>query len=341
VASVRFNRSFPRLALAASTHINVFYSMPQLYCSIFLRRFAILSHSAATLRALVRYMSNESCAGKRGLDENDKVADFKGSREDQMEAMSCAHPKSNASEFLPAYEKLKLLVVTNQFNPNEHLQVSNLAEHLAVGVTPIREALIRLSVEDLITVHAKRGFFAKVLTVSELRALYHLSYSLLRAVLQWGGRRTDFRISAIDVTSGTQSDRTAALAFAVEQLHEQIAMVRGNAEMAKVIRNYNCRTHAVRLIYLGQFENLESSTDYVRTLTTRLPLNDQETIIERLQQHFNAKMARVPELIKEVTIQAFSADWTKHPLQSIDFARRRGFPVGIGQVQQYSRRGHV
>jgi DNA-binding GntR family transcriptional regulator len=258
-----------------------------------------------------------------------------------MEAMSCARPTRNASEFLNAYEKLKLLVVTNQFGPNEHLQVHNLAEHLAVGVTPVREALIRLSAEDLITVHTKRGFFAKVLTANELCELYQLAHSLLRAILQWSGGQAGTKIKATDVTnlSGPEGDRTVALALGVEQLHEQIAMAVGNAQMAKVIRNYNCRTHAVRLIYVDQFEGLESSADYLRTLTTLLRLNAGETIIARLKQYFDAKIARAPELIKEVTTQAFSADWTKHPLQSIDFARKHcGLSVRTGQAQRYPRR---
>jgi len=262
-----------------------------------------------------------------------------------MEAMSCAHPTRNASEFLTAYEKLKLLVITNQFNPNEHLQVNNLAEHLAVGVTPVREALIRLSAEELITVHTKRGFFAKVLAANELCELYQLAHSLLRTILQWSGGLAGVKIKETDVTnilSGPESDRIAALALAVEQLHEQIAMAGGNAQMAKIIRNYNCRTHAVRLIYVERFEDLQSSADYVRTLTALLQLNARETIIARLKQYFDTKMARAPELIKEVTTQAFSADWAKHPLESIDVARRHcGLAVRTVQAQRYQRRGHA
>jgi DNA-binding GntR family transcriptional regulator len=280
-------------------------------------------------------MRNKCCAQKKGGTEMTQLL----SREVERNGGDVsAHSPRNGRQFLSAYEKLKLLVITNQFSPNEHLQVNYLAENLSVGVTPVREALIRLSAEDLITVHTKRGFFAKVLRANELCELYQLAYSLLKAILEWNGRPVGVRIKATDITNmlnETQSDRTAAPVFAVEQLHEQLAMVGGNAQMAKMIRNYNCRTHAVRLIYIEQFENVESSVDYVRTLTAHLQLNNREASIARLKKYFDAKMAHVPELVKEVTTQAFSANWKEHPIQSIEFARSRyGLPVGIGQAQQ-------
>lgn len=243
-------------------------------------------------------------------------------------------PASDANEFPNAYAKLKALVLANQFGPNEHLQANYLAERLAVGVTPAREALIRLSVEGLITVHAKRGFFAKVLTVNELCQLYHLALSLLRYNVQWDGGRRSLTIAETDITnalSGIQSDRPTALALATEQLHEQIAMMNGNAQMAKVIRNYNCRTHAVRLIYTAQVENAVSMVAYIRRMITLLELDDREALVAGLKQAFDAKIAHAPELVKELAAQACSADWTNHHFRSTNFARKQsGVSHGAG-----------
>jgi DNA-binding GntR family transcriptional regulator len=251
----------------------------------------------------------------------------------EVQMASCIAPARLANEFLSAYAKLKMLVITNQFSPNERMQVNSLAKRLAVGVTPIREALIRLSVEGLVTAHAKRGFFAKVLTVNELHQLYHLAFSLLRSVVQWDGERPGIEIAAADIRilSGTQNDRHTSLALAVEQLHEKIAMVKGNAQIAKVIRNYNCRTHAVRLVHVGQVENVESIVEYISSMTTLLEIDDREGIIRELRRHFDAKMTLAPKLIKEATAQACSADWENHHFRSTDFAQRHHwFPTGTG-----------
>jgi DNA-binding GntR family transcriptional regulator len=69
--------------------------------------------------------------------------------------------KSKSPEFLSAYNKLKLLVVNNRFRPGEQLQACNLADRVVAGITPVREALIRLAAEDLITCYPKRGYFPR------------------------------------------------------------------------------------------------------------------------------------------------------------------------------------
>lgn len=241
---------------------------------------------------------------------------------------------SQPNEFSNAYAKLKALIIANQFSPNEHLQVNYLAEHLAVGVTPTREALIRLSVEGLITVHAKRGFFAKILTVDELRQLYHLALSLLLYNVQTDRERREVRIEGGDIAdalSGGQINRATALAVGIEQLHERIATMNGNAQMAKVIQNYNCRTRAVRLVSAGQAEKADAMAAYIRKMTTLLEVDDRDALVAELKQNFAAKSARAPELVKELAGQAHSADWTTHHFPSTRLAcSQHGLSAGAG-----------
>jgi DNA-binding GntR family transcriptional regulator len=290
------------------------------------RPFADNQGSGALLQAEAANRA-DAIAVRKCVPSHSPETRWTASRErEEAQVASGVPPASNASEFPSAYAKLKWLIITNQFSPNEHLQINYLAERLAVGVTPAREALIRLSVEGLITVHAKRGFFAKLLTVDELCQLYHLAFLLLRYNVQWDGGRPGVKIAGTDITSalcGTQSDRPAALALAIEQLHEQIAVVGGNAQMAKVIRNYNCRTHAVRLIYVEQAENAESMVAYIRTMINLLELDDREALVAELERNFDTKIAHAPKLIKELAAQACSADWKNHHFRSsIDFAQR-------------------
>ena len=227
--------------------------------------------------------------------------------------------KSKAPEFLSAYSKLKLLVVNNRFRPGEQLQACTLADRVAAGITPVREALIRLAAEDLIACYPKRGYFAKVVNNSELAELYSLAHSLLRSVLQWSQGRPGTAIAPADVArtgNGTQRD-PIALALALEQLHEQIAILHGGAEVAKVIRNYNCRTHAVRMIYVEQQQAYECVADYIRIFAALLAANDREAVVAKIKEHFEAKMDQVHTLVKEVTAQAFSRECADNRLETI------------------------
>jgi DNA-binding GntR family transcriptional regulator len=233
-------------------------------------------------------------------------------------------PNNSAGKVEAAYEKLKLLVVTNQFLPNEHLQINNLTERLAVGITPLREALIRLAVEDLITQHPKRGFFAKVLTVSELSELYQLAYSVLKSSLQCDMGRLDVACMTSEIarilTSTPNDQPSIACALAIERLYEQLTMMSENVQMLKVIRNYNERTHAVRLIHVEQIETVESITGYIFKLLKLLKTNDREAVATKLQQRFDAKVTRLPQLIKEASSRAFSSQWSDYAVGSFHFA---------------------
>ena len=56
-----------------------------------------------------------------------------------------AEAENDTNKVGAVYSKLKDLVTTNQFKPNEQLNINKLSERLAVSMTPVREALIKLA----------------------------------------------------------------------------------------------------------------------------------------------------------------------------------------------------
>ena len=62
------------------------------------------------------------------------------------------------------YARLKDHIINYRFRPGEQLQITDLAEQLNMGKTPLREALTRLHGEELVISIPNRGFFAKRLT---------------------------------------------------------------------------------------------------------------------------------------------------------------------------------
>lgn len=209
-----------------------------------------------------------------------------------------------------AYEKLKDLVLTNQLRPNEHLQINNLAERLRVGVTPLREALIRLTAESLIESHPHRGFFAKVLTIAELNDLSQFAQLLLRSSLHSRVYRFDNESSTAGMrgTKGSTQHQQSAEAGtgAVEKLYETIVIAGGNAQMLQAIRNYNSRVHAVLLIFVEQFEMPKVTFGYVLAVTKLLVTDDRDAVLLILQRWFDRKESCFSGLIKEATAQAFT-----------------------------------
>ena len=67
-----------------------------------------------------------------------------------------------------AYEELRDRLVTLQIKPGEPIDEELLGNEMEMGRTPIREAIKRLALENLVTVFPRRGTFASEINITDL-----------------------------------------------------------------------------------------------------------------------------------------------------------------------------
>src|SRR6188472_815872 len=70
-----------------------------------------------------------------------------------------------------AYDELKRLIVSLQIAPGEPLNERTLMLKMDIGRTPLREAIQRLTMEQLVTSLPRRGYFVRELSISELNEM--------------------------------------------------------------------------------------------------------------------------------------------------------------------------
>lgn len=80
-----------------------------------------------------------------------------------------AHSDSHAAQVIG---QLKEDILTGYFQPGEKLLMSRLKAHYQVGVSPLREALSRLMVEQLVEVENQRGFRVCPISRQEMLDIY-------------------------------------------------------------------------------------------------------------------------------------------------------------------------
>lgn len=78
---------------------------------------------------------------------------------------------SPATRATSVYERLKDDILSAVLEPGRKLQLRFLMEHYEAGQTPLREALNRLTTEDLVIGKEQRGFFVKPISLEELGEL--------------------------------------------------------------------------------------------------------------------------------------------------------------------------
>jgi DNA-binding GntR family transcriptional regulator len=77
-----------------------------------------------------------------------------------------------------AYERIKQMIVTLKLKPGTVIQEQQLRDLLNLGRTPIREALNRLEVENLVIIEPRRGIFVADIAITDLTQIYEVRKEL-------------------------------------------------------------------------------------------------------------------------------------------------------------------
>ena len=88
-----------------------------------------------------------------------------------ISALEQAHHRPPALLADRAYEELRDRLVTLQIKPGEPIDEDRLGSELEMGRTPIREAIKRLALENLVTVFPRRGTFVTNVEIRDLASI--------------------------------------------------------------------------------------------------------------------------------------------------------------------------
>lgn len=147
---------------------------------------------------------------------------------------------SPGGTMMRVYAALKTRVMTGAFAPGERLDPARLSGDLAASVTPIRDALHRLTGERLIESWQHEGFRQPFVSEAGLRDLYAWSGDLLGVVLRAAARGADAGPPLVARTDSFADDAASLFAAIAERSL--------NHEHRAAIASLNDRCHLARLI---------------------------------------------------------------------------------------------
>jgi DNA-binding GntR family transcriptional regulator len=120
------------------------------------------------------------------------------------------------SQSAEAYRRIKELIITLELPPASLIDESRLSEVLGIGRTPIREALLRLQLENLIVILPRRGTIVADLNARDLQKFFEIRLELE----PYGIRLAVQRATAADIVRMEEwSQRADAIIRAGDQ-HE-------------------------------------------------------------------------------------------------------------------------
>jgi len=88
-----------------------------------------------------------------------------------------------------AYRQIKEKIVTTQLLPGALISEADMMNDLALGRTPIREAMKQLEADNLVTITPRRGMFVTNITATDLMQIFEVRVELEPLAVRLAGER--------------------------------------------------------------------------------------------------------------------------------------------------------
>ncbi len=143
-----------------------------------------------------------------------------------------------------AYVELRDRLVTLRISPGSPIDEDLIGEELAIGRTPVREAIKRLALENLVTVFPRRGTFASEINITDLAHISdvrgvlegHAAYRAAERITEAEREELAELLIALDHRDG--SDDGEALMALDARVHRFIYRCAGNPYLEETLARY-------------------------------------------------------------------------------------------------------
>jgi DNA-binding GntR family transcriptional regulator len=153
-----------------------------------------------------------------------------------------------------AYVELRDRIVTLRLAPGTVLREDELMREMEIGRTPLREAVKRLALENLVAVQPRRGTFvadveaADIVNISEVRAELEAYAAELAALRMDGAARAAAETLLEEIEEVTEPHEQEWLMRFDERIHRFTWEAAGNPYLMETLERYF--THSLRIWYL-------------------------------------------------------------------------------------------
>jgi DNA-binding GntR family transcriptional regulator len=190
--------------------------------------------------------------------------------------------------FERVYAAIKQRLREGAYRPGDRLEPAQLADELNASVTPVRDALHRLTGERLVDTPRHEGFRVPMMTETLLRFLYtwHLDLLLLALVKHQATGGEDLMIFDEGSEASVHQRQNA--------LFLTLARSAGNPEHAAALEALSHRLEPVQRLEQFFLDETESETNQI---VRALRANDRKALRRSLVHYHRRRLRIVPELL--------------------------------------------
>lgn len=193
-----------------------------------------------------------------------------------------------------AYQRIRRMIVTLELKPGSIVRESDLRNELDLGRTPIREAMLRLSLENLVTIIPRQGIIVTEIAITDLLHLFELRLSLETLAAQLAAQRgskahwDEMRAVLAPIMSDGKQASNRELIEVDERCHQIIYRASGNEFLARMASTLYASSLRLWYYFLADIGDMtEAVVEHSRILTA-LEEGDEQRAPELIEGHIRA-----------------------------------------------------
>ena len=187
-----------------------------------------------------------------------------------------------------AYLRIRDLIVSLELAPGSIVNERELMERLALGRTPVREALRALAQEGLVDVYPRRGIFVSTVDAGDLASLSEVR----RELESYAARVAAERASDIErqeaAALGKELARTKGprqLIDLDQRIHRHVYRCTHNPFLEKTLNEYYVLTLRIWFLVLDRVARLDDAVQEHRELMDAIRAGDADRAEATMRRH--------------------------------------------------------
>lgn len=192
--------------------------------------------------------------------------------------------------FERVYAALKQRLRGGAFRPGDRLEPATISDELNASVTPVRDALHRLTGERLVEAPRHEGFRVPLITETMLRHLYawHRDLLILAIVNRWSGTTQSALAEQRD--PATEGEKQPSLFLA-------LAAMSGNPEHVHAFQAVTDRLEPIQRLESALLDAVEEETEQISAALRR---GDRRELRRALIRYHRRRERIVPDLLERM-----------------------------------------
>lgn len=205
---------------------------------------------------------------------------------------------------LKAYNNIKQEIVTLKLSPGSYIDKEMIQQRLNLGLTPVREALLQLEAENLVTAVNNKGFYVKDLNLQSIKDLLENRMLLERyigflAVERINEKEIDeLGKIASEMKSLAENGGEYELVMKEMEFHYLLVNITRNSQLEKIMSLiYN---ECVRIWFISHLEELSKSVNLHFNIVRSLQERNWNVLEKEIIDHNKVFQKRVTDYIQNV-----------------------------------------